>query len=123
MIALVLLAFAGLTLFFSSSVLFDLFEIRAQKGNYVPFIVQANFICGLLYIPAAFGLLFKKKWSFIILSIASLILIVAFFALRIHVNSGGLYEMETVNAMTFRTTLTVIFALSAFLLLRSKSNN
>lgn len=43
-IASALVAFSLLTLFLSGSVIFDFFNIRAKEGNYVLFIVWANFI-------------------------------------------------------------------------------
>jgi len=39
----VLLLFGGITLFLSASVLFDLFGMREKEGNYVQFVVLANF--------------------------------------------------------------------------------
>ena len=40
--AVILTAFGLLTLFLSTSVIFDLFGIRAKEGNYVHFVVWAN---------------------------------------------------------------------------------
>ena len=62
-LALVLAAFGLLTLFLSSSILFDLFGIRAKEGNYVLFVVWANFISSLLYLSAVFGFINAKKWT------------------------------------------------------------
>ena len=42
--AIILTLFALITLFMSSSVIFDLFGIREKEGNYVLFIVITNFI-------------------------------------------------------------------------------
>ena len=52
-----LLLFGAVTLFMSSSVLFDWFGIREKEGNFVTLIVWANLICGVLYLIAAFGIL------------------------------------------------------------------
>jgi len=55
------LFFLGLiTLFLSSSVLFDWFDIRVKEGNYVLFVVIANFIASVIYLFAAYGFLKRK---------------------------------------------------------------
>ena len=92
----VLSAFALLTLFLSSSVLFDWFGIRAKEGNYVPFIVGTNFLCSILYLTAAYG----------------------FIGLFVHITMDGLYETKTVGAMVFRIVLTL-----GFLVLAKKITN
>jgi hypothetical protein len=52
-LATILAGFGLLTLFLSSSVIFDLFGIRAKEGNYVLFVVWSNFISSILYLFAA----------------------------------------------------------------------
>ncbi len=109
-IAAALIAFALLTLFLSSSVLFDWFGIRAKEGNFVPLVVWANLICSLLYLIAAFGYLLSKKWPFSVMLLASIVLILAYFGLFIHIKNDGLYESKTVGAMLFRILVTLFFA-------------
>lgn len=58
--AVILVAFGLLTLFLSTSVIFDLFGIRAKEGNYVLFIVWANLISSILYLFAAYGFIKHK---------------------------------------------------------------
>lgn len=84
--AILLLVFALLTLFLSGSIIFDLFGIRAQEGNYVLFVVWANFICSLLYLAAAYGLVNLKRWPYKILIVAAAFLSIAFAGLLIHIN-------------------------------------
>jgi len=110
-----LIAFALLTLFLSSSVLFDWFGIREKEGNYVLFVVWANFISSILYLAATYGFLKQKKVTFHILSLSALILIMALIGLFIHVNSGGLYETKTIGAMIFRIIVTLAFVYLAYL--------
>ena len=110
----VLTIFGLVTVFMSSSVLFDWFGIREKEGNYVPFVVIANFICGFLYLTAAFGNFKDKKWSQYLLILAFIILIITFIALYFHINSGGIYETKTVKALAFRTVLTLIFTITHF---------
>ena len=120
---ILLVAFGLLTLFLSGSVIFDLFGIRAQEGNYVLFIVWANFISSLLYLFSAYGFLKMKNWTVLILGISAVLLIIAFTGLIIHVNTGGIYETKTIGAMIFRITVTLVFAFLAYFLTFKKQKN
>ena len=112
--AIILTLFACLTLFLSSAIIFDVFGIRAKEGNYVLFIVWANFIAGFLYLVAAYGFMKRTSWTFKILILALIILLIAFIALQSHINNGGIYEAKTVKAMIFRMMVTLIFSLIAY---------
>ena len=120
-VAFVLFAFALLTLFLSSSVIFDWFGIRAMEGNYVPFIVWANFISSIIYLRAVFGFVTARPWTWKILGSSLVLLIFATIALQIYINSGGIYELKTPKAMIFRSAVTAIFTLAAYLLI-NKTN-
>jgi len=113
-IATVLIAFGLLTLFLSSSVIFDLFGVREKQGNYVLFVVYANFICSIIYLLAAYGFIKNMKWTTILLGISTIVLIVAFIGLSVHINSGEIYETKTIGAMIFRITITLGFTLLAY---------
>ena len=115
-----LLAFGLLTLFLSTSVIFDLFGIRAMEGNYVLFIVLANFISSILYLFSAYGFFKMKKWTALLLGISAVILFASFIALKVYISNGGIFETKTVNAMMFRTTLTIVLALVAFYTISKK---
>lgn len=115
LLATILSGFGLLTLFLSTSVIFDLFGIRAKEGNYVLFVVWANFISSILYLFAAYGFIKIKKWTATLLGISTLILLAAFIGLKIHINSGGIYEAKTVAAMIFRISVTFVLAIIAFL--------
>ena len=121
--AVILTAFGLLTLFLSTSVIFDLFGIRAKEGNYVLFVVWSNFISSILYIFAAYGFIKNKRWTATLLVISTLILIAAFIGLKIHINSGGIYETKTVGAMIFRIAVTFVFAIIAFFTINKQLNN
>lgn len=99
------------TLFMSTAVIFGLFDIREKEGNYVLFVVVANFICAFLYMAAAYGFFTKKKWTIMVLNFSVGILVIAFIGLGIHIYSGGIYEEKTVYAMMFRTIVTIGFLL------------
>lgn len=120
-IGLLLAAFGLLTLFLSSSVIFDLFGIRAREGNYVLFIVWANFIASFIYLFSAYGFVKSKAWTTSILSIASVILLVAFLGLMIWVYKGGIHETKTIAAMIFRITVTMGFTALAYYTINKKS--
>jgi hypothetical protein len=104
--------FGVLTLFLSTSVIFNLFGIRAMEGNYVMFVVVANFISSILYLLSVYGLIMFQKWSTYLLGLSAIILIVAFIGLEYHV-----------NAMIFRSILTVGFTGLAFVIIRNKYSN
>jgi hypothetical protein len=117
-LGIIITAFAFLTLFLSSSVIFDWFDIRVKEGNYVLFVVWANFICSLLYLAAAYSLFNRKKWSYKILGLAVIVLLVALSGLIIHIYQGGLYETKTIGAICFRIGLTTVFTSFSYLLLK-----
>lgn len=104
-ISAVAAAFGLLTVFMSSSVIFDLFNIRAAQGNYVPFVVWANFFSGMLFVVAGIAFFNRKRWSPGPLLASLAILAVALVGLAAHINAGGAYETKTVAAMIFRITV------------------
>lgn len=114
-VTIILIAFALLTLFLSSSVIFDWFSIRAKEGNYVLLVVWANLISSILYLFAAYGFIKSKAWTFNLLSTSIIILTVGFIGLYAHIFVGGLYEKKTIGAMLFRITLTLVFTVFAYL--------
>jgi len=115
--AIILLLFASLTFFLSSSVIFDLFGIREKEGNYVLFVVVTNFISSIVYFSAVYGFIKRKSWTFLVLLFTVLIILGAFIGLQFHINSGGLYEAKTVSALIFRTSVSAIFSLVAYILI------
>lgn len=120
--AVILTAFGLLTLFLSTSVIFDLFGIRAKEGNYVLFVVWSNFISSILYLFAAYGFVKSKNWTATLLGISTIILIAAFIGLKIHANSGGIYETKTIGAMIFRIAVTLVFTIIAFFTINKQLN-
>lgn len=123
LLAIILTAFALLTLFLSTSVIFDLFGIRAKEGNYVLFVVWSNFISSILYLFSAYGFIKGKKWTVTLLSISTGILLAAFIGLNIHANSGGLYETKTMSAMIFRIIVTLVFTVVAYFTINKQFKN
>ena len=120
LLASILAAFGLLTLFLSTSVIFDLFGVRAKEGNYVLFVVWANFISSLIYLFAAYGFIKNIKWTAQLLGISAIVLLLAFVGLFIHINAGGIYETKTIGAMAFRTTVTLVFSALAYFTITKK---
>lgn len=112
--AVIITLFALITLFMSTSVIFDLFGIREKEGNYVLFVVISNFIAGFLYLTVAYGLFTEKTWASKLLLLTTTILIVSFVGLLIHANTGGIYEQKTIKAMLSRIAITSAFTVIAW---------
>lgn len=108
------------SVFMTLSVIFDLLGIRAREGNYVLFIVYANLVCGIIYLYAAISNWKNLTNSFYSLVLASLILIVAFIAFGVYISNGGIHEVKTIKAMTFRTVFTLIMAALSYMMLRKE---
>lgn len=104
-----LVLFGGVTLFMSSSVLFGWFGIRAKEGNFVPFVVWANWLCGVLYLMAVIQIIRRKRFVTLLLSISFIMLIIAFIGFLVYIKSGGVYETKTIGAMLFRMAITAVF--------------
>ncbi len=120
-VAFLLAAFGLLTLFLSGSIIFDLFGIRAKEGNYVFFIVWANFISSFIYLIASYGFIKSKNWTTTILGISALVLLNAFIVFIIYIYADGVYETKTVGAMLFRISITIIFATIAYFTINKKN--
>lgn len=120
--AIIIALFASLTLFMSTSVIFDLFGIRAKEGNYVMFVVISNFVAGFSYLAAAYGLFMQKTWTTKLLLFTTLMLVASFIGLLIHANGGGIYEQKTIKAMIFRTVFTAAFTVIAWKFISNKKS-
>ena len=120
--ATILGLFAMLTLFLSSSVIFDWFGIREKEGNYVLFIVWTNFICSILYLFAVYGFVKSATWTSRVLLIALVLLIIAFVYLVLFISNGGIHETKTISAMIFRIVVTLSFLLIALFNINKKAH-
>lgn len=122
-LATILTVLGLLTLFLSSSVIFDCCGIREKEGDYVLSVVWANFIAAFLYLFSAFGLIKHKKWYLKTMLLAVGVLITGQILFFIHVVEGGLYETKTVGAMIFRIAFTVILTIFGFWLKPKESED
>ncbi len=109
-VAIPLGLFAALTFYLSTSVILDLFGVRESEGQYVLFVVWANWICSLIYFAAIYGILKKKRWPVYLLVLTVVILLLAEVGLQIHIYTGGAYERKTVFALLFRAGVSGLFA-------------
>lgn len=112
--AIALAAFASISFILSVSIFFNLFGVRESEGNYVLFVVIANFICSLLSFSAAYGLWYKKKWTLYLLLATLAILALTFIAFLLYINTGALHEVKTGKALIFRFFITSIFGFIAY---------
>lgn len=117
-----LISFGLLTIFLSTSIIFDLYDVRAKEGNYVLFVVWSNFMCGFLYLFSIYGFLTAKIWTYKVLGVSAMILTFTFIAFLFYIQSGGIYEDKTVGALLFRIALTLGFTLFAYFTINKKRN-
>ena len=119
--ALFLALFGLVTLFLSSSIIFDFFDIRAKEGNYVLFVVWANFVVSILYLFAAYGFVKLKELTTLLLVLSTLILIITYFSLKVYISNGGIYETKTPVALIFRISVTFAFTLIAYFTIQRRN--
>lgn len=119
-LAAILLVFGLLTLFLSSSIIFDWFEIRKKEGNFVWIVVWANFVASFLYLLSSYGFYRSLKWTSTVLTISFLILTAGLVGLFVHIDAGGIYEKKTVGAMFFRSSITLVIAILAYFTINKK---
>lgn len=121
--AIVLFAFASLTFYLSSSLIFDLFGMRTKQGeDFVEFVAWANLISSLIYFVSAYGLAFNKKFTTIALSFALVVLAITFVSFNIYINSGGAHLEKTFGALIFRMGVTLVFTAISYGLITRREN-
>lgn len=106
--------FGIITILASSSVLFDFSYIFKKEGNYPMFILIVNFISGWLYILAAYGINYSKTFTLYLLPG---ILTMLFFSLSLFIQlmiTGGMYEKETLVALSIRIAFTGVLTYYVF---------
>lgn len=122
-LSLFLSLFGIVSIFMTSSIAFDWFGIREMEGNYVSFIVYVNMICGFIYLYAAYSIWKNKKSTIWALGLAFFLLVFAFIALGWYINEGGVYELKTLKAMSFRTIVTVALGIISYGILKKAPRN
>lgn len=121
--SLFLSVFGALSVFMTISIIFDWFGMREKEGNYVLFIVYTNLVCGFIYLYAAAIIWKKPKNSFCVLAISTVLLILAFVALQVYANNGGMHEEKTLYAMLFRIGFTAVMTAISFYIFKKSNQN
>lgn len=120
--AIVLIAFASLTFYLSSSLIFDLFGMREKQGNdFVEFVAWANLMSSAIYFVSGYGLIFQKKWTTLVLSLALGILAITFLWFNFYINAGGIHLEKTFGALIFRMSVTLVFIVISYRLISRKN--
>src|SRR5690606_30955828 len=109
--------FGLITLFVSSSVLFDWFGIRQKEGNFVTAVVWANWLCGFLYLISAYFIFKGNLAANNTLSVAFGFVLLGYVYLFIPIHSGCVYEIQSFMALAFRIILPGLFLLTTLKLL------
>ena len=112
--AIFLTAFGALTFYLSFSLIFDLFNVRHDQENFVPFVAWANLVVSGLYFISAFGFFTNKEWTVKTLLASVGILVVTFGVYNMYLSSGGAHLEKTWGALIFRTSVTIVFTISAY---------
>jgi len=121
LISLVAIAFGLLTIRSGGLVLFVDGVAREQAGHYVPFVLWFNFLAGFAYVVAGLGLWGCQRWAVWLAVLLAVATFLVFAAFGLHVWRGGLYEMRTVVAMTLRSVVWLLIAVTAYRKISSKS--
>lgn len=99
------LVFGLVTIKAGGSVLFFDGPARQAAGNYVPFVLWFNFLAGFVYLVAASGLWWLRRWAPPLAAVIALATLLVFAFMAIFIFTGGEYELRTVIAMLIRSTV------------------
>lgn len=114
LLSLAALIFGLVTLFASSNVLFNYTTVFQKSGNYPSFILWMNLLTGPLYIMAAIGLKYSKRWALHLLLVILIMLFINLGFFILLMTKGGDYEPDTLMALAFRIAFTGTLAFFAF---------
>ncbi len=114
LMTIVAFMFGLLTIKSGGSVLFIDGADRQAAGNYVPFVLWFNFLAGFVYIVAGAGLWLKKQWAAKLSVLIVVATLIVYAILGLYILGGGLYEMRTVIAMSFRSIIWAFIAIFAY---------
>lgn len=114
LLSLAALIFGMVTLFASSNVLFNYTTVFQKSGNYPSFILWMNLLTGPLYIMAAIGLKYSKRWALHLLLVIVIMLFINLGFFILLMTNDGDYEPDTLMALAFRIAFTGTLAFFAF---------
>ena len=112
-LALIAIVFGIVTIIVGGKTLLGGAEEKTAAGNIVPFVLWFNFVAGFAYVTAGVGLFLWKRWAAHLSAVIAAATIVVFVAFAIHIFLGGAFEARTVGAMTIRSFLWIVIAVSA----------
>ncbi len=112
--ALVAVLFGAMTIKEGGSVIFFDGEARRAAGDYVDFVLWFNFLAGFFYVITGVGIWLKKSWArSAAITLAAMTMLV-FGAFGFHILAGGEYEQRTVIAMSLRSMVWLVIALTVW---------
>lgn len=114
LLSIAALLFGLITLFASSSVLFNFTAIFEKTGTYPSFILWMNLLSSPLYLAAAVGLNYSKSWSLHLLLVILIMLFISLSFFIVHMQNDKDYELETLMALFLRIAFTSTLAFFAF---------
>lgn len=110
-LAAVALVFGVATIKAGADVLFFSEQARSAAGNYVPFVLWANFMGGFLYVIAGLLIFLNSTQALRLSTFIAAMTVAVLIALAIHIVAGGAYETRTLAAMVFRSVIWVAIVL------------
>lgn len=113
-ISLVAVGFGLLTINEGGTILFGDEIVRAEAGNYVPFVLWFNFLAGFAYVIAGIGLWMQQSWAVWLAITITGATSLTFAAFGMHVAFGGAYMQHTVIVMSLRTLVWAAIATIAW---------
>ena len=113
LVGIAALVFGLLTIAAGGRALFGGEAACAAVGNAVPFVLWFNFGAGFAYLLAGAGLLRRRRWAVWLSALIAAATVLVFLAFGAHILLGGVYEMRTVGAMTFRSLVWIGIAIVA----------
>ena len=115
--------FGLMTIRQGGAVLFGDDAARAAAGNFVPFVLWFNFLAGFAYVTAGIGLWIRRIGAVYLAFGISLATLIVFAGFGWYALTGGAYETRTVAAMTLRSTVWLVIALTGWRILRPSSSS
>ena len=111
-IIIIAVLFGLMTIKSGGSVLFIDGQAIQAAGNYVDFVLWFNFIAGFFYVATGMGIYLKKSWSTSAAVTLALLTILIFGVFGIHIFNGGEHEVRTIYAMTLRSLVWIVIAIT-----------
>lgn len=116
-VSAVAIMFGLLTIKEGGSVLFWSEEARLAAGQYVTFVLWFNFLAGFIYVIAGAGLWLQLRWAVWIAFVIAAATLAVFVGFGIHIALDGGHEMRTVVAMSLRSVVWIVIALTSYRLI------